>query len=113
MDDAEGAAQVSKAMPVKVVPPVRAGATAAGETCWGVGFCGVGMGAAVVGVFEGTAEARTGLMVEGSGPQVACSCVPVAANWIWVSWLAVSVATRAVRAPTLVWLVACWACWAG
>lgn len=115
MVDADGAAQVSNAMPLNVAPAIM-GETAAGEAgCDAAGALPLRVvaagneaaasegtvGAVVVESDDLTAEARTRSIDEMSAPHVASRSTPSATSCACLSWLTESTLTRAARAPTV------------
>ena len=116
MVDADGAAQVSKAMPVNAAPAILGEALAAGEAgCGAAGALPPGVvaagnevaasedtvGAVVVEPDDLTAEARTRSIDETSAPHVACRSTPWATSRACLSWPTESTLTRAARTPTI------------
>src|ERR1019366_935990 len=125
MVEVDGAAHVSKALPVNAAPPTLAGAGAAGAAASvaaamalgpaAVIFAGAAaedVEAAVAATGDATAEARTRSTDELLAPHVASNCTPAVTNCACLSWLTASTLTCAGSVPTRApWDADGLACW--
>src|ERR1035437_2180933 len=124
MVEVDGAAHVSKALPVNAAPPTLAGAGAgAGASIVAAAALGpaavVFVGAAaddveagVAAAGDATAEARTRSTDELLAPHVASNCTPAVTNCACLAWLTASTLTCAGSVPTRApWDADGLACW--